>query len=102
MTKLRELAYIRSGDKGSHANIGVIAFTQEGYEKIENYLTETIVKQHFKSLNPQEVKRYNIPNLLAFNYILKGVLQSGGNYSLRSDAQGKALGQSLLEIEISN
>lgn len=29
--KLKELAYARSGDKGSNANVGVIAYSKENY-----------------------------------------------------------------------
>ena len=100
MTKLRTLAYARSGDKGSHANIGVIAFDLHNYKKLEKSLTIEVVENYFKKLKPKEVIRYSIPNLLAFNFILKGVLQGGGSYSLHSDSQGKTLGQSILELEI--
>ncbi len=34
------------------------------------------------------------------NFILQGVLAGGGSRSLRIDAQGKALGQALLEMPI--
>ena len=37
---LRNMAYARSGDKGTNANIGVIAFTEKGYRFLENFLTE--------------------------------------------------------------
>ncbi len=98
--KLREVACGRSGDKGAHANIGIAAYTPEGYALIEETLTPERVAAHFAQLKPRRVKRYALPNLLAFNFVLEGVLEGGGNRSLRSDAQGKALAQALLEIEI--
>lgn len=98
--KLRDLAFARSGDKGANANIGVAALTQEGYDIIHKNLSPEKVAAFFAALHPQKVHRYEIPNLLSFNFILEGVLEGGGNRSLRTDAQGKALGQALLEIEI--
>ena len=47
-----------------------------------------------------KVIRYDLPNLLAFNFILPNILDGGGSLSLRLDAQGKALGQALLEMEL--
>lgn len=98
---LREIAYARSGDKGSHANVGLIAYTKEGYEFLKENLTADIVQQFFETLDVRETIRYELPNLLAFNFLLKGALGIGGaSASLRVDAQGKALGQALLEMEV--
>lgn len=97
---LKQLAYARSGDKGSSANIGVIAYSKDGYAFLKGYLTEERVAEYFKSLKPESVVRYELPNLLALNFVLKGVLEGGGSRSLRLDSQGKALGQVLLEMPI--
>lgn len=98
--KLYDLAHARSGDKGSMANIGVIAYTQAGYDFLKKTLTEEKVLKYFSELHPGSVRRYELPNLLAFNFLLEGVLGKGGSLSLRCDAQGKALGQALLEMEL--
>lgn len=98
--KLRNIAYARSGDKGSSSNIGVIAYTPAGYRYLHEFLTAQLVKSYFQALGPVHVDRYEIPGLLAFNFVLKGVLGEGGSRSLRVDAQGKALGVALLEMEI--
>src|SRR5439155_258848 len=55
---------------------------------------------YFKPLGVGSVVRYELPNLGALNFILPGILGRGGSDSLRIDAQGKALGQALLELEI--
>jgi hypothetical protein len=47
-----------------------------------------------------EVERYELPNLGAVNFVLRGALGGGGTVSLRTDAQGKALGAALLRMEI--
>jgi hypothetical protein len=98
--KLFEIAYARSGDKGSSSNIGVIAYDSKGFDFLKKELTSERVKAFFSALEPTAVIRYELPNLLAFNFILQGVLKGGGSLSLRIDAQGKALGQALLEIEL--
>lgn len=99
-TRLRDIAYARSGDKGSSSNIGIIAYTREGYRYLEAFLTPDVVRSYFQALNPVRVVRYEIPGLLAFNFLLHGVLGEGGSRSLRIDAQGKALAVALLEMEM--
>jgi hypothetical protein len=97
---LKDIAYARSGDKGSSANIGVIAYDSRGFNFLRNYLTEEKVHQFFSALGVTETKRYELDNLEAFNFVLKGVLKEGGSRSLRTDSQGKVLGQALLLMEI--
>ena len=99
--KLYTMAHARSGDKGSMANIGVIAYNEADFRFLEKFLTEEKVADYFKSLHPKSVRRYLLPNLFAFNFLLEGVLGEGGSLSLRCDAQGKSLGQALLEMEFS-
>ena len=96
--KLKELAYARSGDKGSNANIGVIAYNRENYLFLKEHLTEQKVAQYFSRLGSRAVKRFELPNLLAFNFVLYGALDGGGSISLRTDSQGKALGQAILQM----
>jgi hypothetical protein len=97
---LGTIAYSRSGDKGANANIGVIAFKEEGYRFLEEYLTDQKVGDFFKGLHHHGVKRYLLPNLWALNFVIMGALAGGGSRSLRMDAQGKALGQAILEMKI--
>lgn len=98
--KLRQLADARSGDKGGDANVGVIAHGSEGYELLEKELTADKVQAFFEPLGVKETVRYEVPNLLALNFILKGALDGGGSTSLRLDPQGKSLGQMLLEMTL--
>lgn len=99
--KLKEIAYARSGDKGAHANIGLIARRPEDYDQLVLKVTEDSVKRHFDALKPSKVVRYLLPNLAAINFVLFDVLPGGGSMNLAIDAQGKALGQALLEMEVS-
>lgn len=100
MKKLKEIAYARSGDKGDDANIGVIAYKPQDYAYLLDKLTEERVAKHFEQLGIKRVIRYEMPKINAMNFILFGALEGGGSRSLRVDAQGKALGQAILEMEI--
>jgi len=99
--RLGEIAFARSGDKGSSANVGVIARTPQGFVVLRSYLSVARVEKFFKPLGVGKVIRYELPNLGALNFLLPGVLAGGASRSLRIDAQGKTLGQALLEMKLS-
>jgi hypothetical protein len=99
--RLIQLARARSGDKGGAANVGVVARTPAAYALLRDVLTADRVEAFFRRSGVGRVVRYELPNLLAFNFVLPRVLgEGGGSLSLRTDAQGKALGQALLEMTI--
>lgn len=98
--RLGQIAYARSGDKGSSANIGVIARTPPGYIFLRDAMSAQKIECFFKGFAISQVLRYELPNLGALNFVLHGVLDGGGSVSLRIDAQGKALGQLLLEMNL--
>jgi hypothetical protein len=98
--KLLDIAHGRSGDKGDAANIGIIAYNQEGYKIIEKYLTADKVKNHFEGICFGKVERFELPNLRALNFVLHNTLGGGGTVSLKLDAQGKTLAAALLRMEI--
>ena len=97
---LREIAHGRSGDKGNHANVAVLAYTRAGYHWLRDHLTVAAVEEYFRPLNPSRVVRYEAPNLLALNFLLYHVLAGGASRSLRTDTQGKTLALALLQMEI--
>jgi hypothetical protein len=100
MIRLGDIAHGRSGDKGNHANIGVIAYTREGHAYLERVLTADSVKAWFRILAADKVERFNLPRLFAFNFVLWNALGGGASDSLRTDTQGKALATALLEMEL--
>jgi hypothetical protein len=97
---LYRVAHARSGDKGDGSNVGLIADTPELYEVLREKVTAERVKQHFRAVCKGEVERFEVPNLLALNFILHDSLGGGGTLSLKTDAQGKTHGQGLLAMEI--
>ena len=98
--QLMDLACTRSGDKGDSSNIGVVFEYEDVYEWALENLTENKVKEHLNGIAVKEVVRYELPNLLALNFIIKGSLEGGGSDSLLHDAQGKTHGQLLLLLEM--
>jgi hypothetical protein len=98
--KLSQIAYSRSGDKGDGSNVGVIANSAEIYEFLLKELTVEKVKDHFSKICLGEVDRYEVPNLLALNFILHDSLGGGGSESLKTDAQGKTHGLGILQMEL--
>lgn len=100
---LVKLAWARSGDKGNHANIGVIARKPDYLPFIKAALTPAAVARYMQHvLDPQtgKVSAWELPGLHALNFLLENSLGGGGIASLRSDPQGKAFAQQLLEFPI--
>ena len=100
---LVKLAWARSGDKGNHANIGVIARKAEYLPFLRAALTEQAVAmfmQHVLDPKTGSVSRWDLPGFNAMNFLLKNSLGGGGIASLRIDPQGKAFAQQLLDFPV--
>jgi hypothetical protein len=93
---LADFAYARSGDKGTSANIGVIARRPADYTRLCREITAERVAAHLGIDDSSRITRYEVPNLSALNFVVRGILAN----SLRVDAQGKALGQVLLQMPL--
>ena len=98
--KLQDIAYARSGDKGSSSNVGIIFINRHIYQWAVENLTNDIIADYFKEIALGGVDRYLMENINAINYILKDSLDGGGSESLLNDAQGKTHGQALLRMEV--
>ncbi len=98
--RLGQLATARSGDKGNHANIGVVARSARAYEYLCAELTGGRVAGFFAPLGATSVERFELPNVWALNFVLYNVLAGGASCSLRIDTQGKLLGTAMLELPL--
>ncbi len=85
----------RSGDKGGNANCGVWAKTDEAYSFLYEYLTVEEFKRLVPDFGQYDVERYDMPNLRAMNFYIKGVLGTGAASNHRIDKQAKSLGEYL-------
>ncbi len=102
MTRIRleDIAHARSGDTGDGSNVGVIAYTEAGFQFLRRELTPERVKNHFSTICLGSVERFEVPNLKALNFILHDSLGGGGSESVKTDAQGKTHGQAMLRMEL--
>ncbi|MDM4772172.1 acyclic terpene utilization AtuA family protein [Solimonas sp. SE-A11] len=99
---LIRLALARSGDKGDHANIGVIARRPEYLPYLRAALSTAALRRHFAHVlaggEGGRVERWELPGTNSLNFLLHNALGGGGAGSLRTDPQGKAFGQMLLDF----
>ena len=93
---LGDIAHGRSGDKGSSANVGILARSPDDYPWLVEWLTAERMAAHFAPLGVTRVDRHPLPNLHGLNFVLHGVLSRG----LRTDAQGKALAEATLAMPL--
>ncbi|MBV9592432.1 MAG: hypothetical protein JO147_01345, partial [Actinobacteria bacterium] len=67
--QLRNVAHVRSGDKGNTACISVIVFTPELYELVRDQLSGPQFKAFYKGLITGDVTRYEAPGLTALQFV---------------------------------
>jgi hypothetical protein len=85
----------RSGDKGGNANVGVWVRSPEAYAWLASFLTVEKLRELISEARDLDVDRYELPNLLALNFVIRGLLGDGVAASLRADPQAKSLGEYL-------
>ena len=88
---LYEIAHGRTGDKGDRLNVSIIPYDDSGYTVIADQATEERMLSMFRHRGATEVRRYDLPKLKAFNFVIENVLQGGVNNSLNLDGHGKTL-----------
>lgn len=83
----------RSGDKGGNANVGLWTRDDQSYEWLQAYLTV----YRFRELLPEaaglQIRRWELPNLRALNFVVVGLLGDGVASATRPDPQAKGLGE---------
>jgi hypothetical protein len=98
--RLGQIALTRSGDKGNHANLGVVARSAADFEFLRAELTTDRVAAFFAGLGPTRVERYELPRVWALNFVLFDCLAGGGSRSLRIDSQGKLIGTAAQDLPL--
>ncbi len=89
------IAGARSGDKGGNANVGVWVRNAEEFSWLDAYLTAERLAELVPAVAGLPVERYRLPNLMALNFVVIGLLGRGVAASTRLDPQAKALGEEL-------
>lgn len=97
---LHRIAHGRAGDKGNRQNISVIAYRPEAWPVLLREVTEARVFELFRHRGVTAVRRYELPRLLALNFVLDDALEGGVNTALALDSHGKTASFRLLSLEI--
>ena len=85
----------RSGDKGGNANVGIYARDAAGYAWLYEHLTVEALADLLPETRGLPIRRYELPNLHALNFVIVGYLGEGVASSTAFDAQAKGLGEYL-------
>ena len=97
---LIEIAHGRSGDKGDTSNVGIVARKPEYWPLLRHLLRPENVKNYLAHLVKGEVHTFELPQVQAFNLVMKEALDGGGMTSMRNDPLGKGMAQVLLKMKI--
>jgi len=95
---LRDIAYVRSGDKGDICTAGVIARTPDDYATVLRSVTPERVKALYGDWVKGEVNCYPMDNIHAVVVVMQQALGGGATRTLRLDQTGKSLGHALLRL----
>lgn len=100
MPKLYDLAHCRAGDKGNTSILSLIAYRAADYPLLAKRVTIAAVAQHLHGIVGGEIRRYELPQLGALQFVCEDSLSGGVTTSLALDAHGKTLSSALLEMRI--
>ena len=99
-TLLREIAHARAGDKGNRSNVSVFLNDPAHFDAVAAQLTAVRVKTELGDLVRGDVRRYELPGLNGFNFVMDQALEGGVNESLNLDGHGKSWSFLLLAMPI--
>jgi hypothetical protein len=100
MVRVYDLAHCRAGDKGNTSNISVVAYSEAAWRVLREQLTPERVMAAYGHIAEGPVRRYDLPNLRALNFVIENALGGGVTRSLRQDMHGKSLSSLMLTIEL--
>jgi hypothetical protein len=98
---LGRLIGARSGDKGGNANVGLWARDDDVHAWLRQELTTDLFRELLPEARDLEIRRYELPNLRALNFVVVGILAPGVAATTRPDAQAKGLGEYLRSRTVS-
>jgi hypothetical protein len=100
--RVYDLAHCRAGDKGNTSNISVIAYDEKDWAFLRDTLTEERVMAAFAHIAQGPVRRYELPQLKALNFVIEKALAGGVTLSLAQDIHGKGHSNVMLAIELNS
>ena len=97
---LHAVAHSRAGDKGNRANLSLIPYRPELFPVLAEQVTAERVLALFRHRGATACRRYDLPLLHAFNFVVDDVLEGGVNASLNLDGHGKTQSFRLLSLPV--
>jgi hypothetical protein len=100
MPKLYDIAHCRAGDKGDTSILSLVAYRPEDYPLLVERVTIDAVAKHLRGIVRGEIRRYELAQLNALQFVCEQSLAGGVTTSLALDAHGKSLSFALLEMDL--
>ncbi|HET9046084.1 MAG TPA: hypothetical protein VFO33_03930 [Casimicrobiaceae bacterium] len=100
MPRLYDLAHCRAGDKGNTSILTLVAYRRDDYPQLAARVTAERVRRHLEGIVQGDIKRYELPQLGALQFVCAHSLNGGVTTSLALDAHGKSLSSALLEMAL--
>ena len=97
---LHRVAHGRAGDKGNRLNVSVMPYDPAAWPLLAEQLTEKAVLALYAHRGAKGVRRFDLPLLPAFNFVIEDVLEGGVNGSLNLDGHGKSNSYLLLGMKV--
>ena len=98
--RLGSIAHGRSGDKGNHANVAVIAYTPAGFAWLRENLTAERVRDYFAPLKPTKGRAVRGPEPARPQLPAARRARRRGEPVAAIDTQGKTLALALLQMPV--
>lgn len=91
------IVHARSGDKGSNANVGFWVRHEDEYAWLCSLLSiKTLISllgDDYKPASHGSVERFELPNLWAVHFLVKGILEGGVSSTWKFDGLAKSFGE---------
>lgn len=97
---LHAIAHSRAGDKGNRVNMSLMPYDPAHYALLAEQVTEERVLALFAHRGATRCRRYALPKLHAFNFVVDDALEGGVNGSLNLDGHGKTSSFRLLALTV--
>ncbi|SDE83009.1 hypothetical protein [Phytopseudomonas seleniipraecipitans] len=97
---LCDYAHARAGDKGNILSVAIFAYDPAHYAWLAAELTVERVASCLAHRQIGRVRRYELPNLGGFNFVVENALEGGVNASPGIDRHGKSLSYLLLDLRL--
>lgn len=97
---LKDICFIRSGDKGNTCTAGLLAKAPEYYPLLLKSVTPDKIRKLYGEWINGAINCYPMDNIHALVVVMEGGLGGGATQTLRLDQTGKSMGHAILRLPI--